>query len=421
MRDAPTAFPLDWYSAESVESKWRLTAYTDPLTANLAFINSELGPILQHVGASLVRTGRSLVGAVASGVADAAFAIRDTAQSGAQLVVDAYEAYGRAVGYVEYATEVLGRAELATIQQMTEEARATGRAVKILFVRTFDTFSSAFDVSVDRAGHAAWSPVGALDVSLNSDATIFWRQPVPEAANVMRFSFDFLVADPGTMLEVFVDGVSVAIINGADYFGRGRQLSDAIDASEIAGRTVTIAFRLSNAVEGRRGTVRIDDFLFARVTAADAPFAVAVAPAVARQGSLVRLDGSASTDTTGSAIALTYQWTQVQGPAAALTGHSTALASFVAGSPGTYQIGLEVNDGYRTTRPAVVSIQVPRLGDVDLDGDVDRNDVAIITTARNQTTGDPNDIRDLDGNGVINALDARIAATRCTRPSCAVN
>jgi len=63
---------------------------------------------------------------------------------------------------------------------------------------------------------------------------------------------------------------------------------------------------------------------------------------------------------------------------------------------------------------------VPVAGDVDGDGDVDLNDVNLINAARNQPASGPNDPRDLNKDGRIDALDARIAVTKCTRPRCAV-
>ena len=50
-------------------------------------------------------------------------------------------------------------------------------------------------------------------------------------------------------------------------------------------------------------------------------------------------------------------------------------------------------------------------GDVDGDGDVDRDDLAAITAARNTSTLGPEDTRDLDGDGMITVLDARILVT----------
>ena len=58
-------------------------------------------------------------------------------------------------------------------------------------------------------------------------------------------------------------------------------------------------------------------------------------------------------------------------------------------------------------------------GDQDGDTDVDVDDLQIILAARNTPASGPSDPRDLDADGVITVLDARIAATLCTRPLCA--
>ena len=55
----------------------------------------------------------------------------------------------------------------------------------------------------------------------------------------------------------------------------------------------------------------------------------------------------------------------------------------------------------------------------DLDGDVNRNDLNIILAARNTPADGPDDPRDLDGDGMITALDARKLVLMCTRPRCA--
>nr|WP_241264294.1 PASTA domain-containing protein [Bowmanella dokdonensis] len=60
-------------------------------------------------------------------------------------------------------------------------------------------------------------------------------------------------------------------------------------------------------------------------------------------------------------------------------------------------------------------------GDLDGDGDVDLDDINLILQARNQPASGPDDPRDLDGDGVITVLDARLLMLTCTRARCAVN
>jgi hypothetical protein len=60
-------------------------------------------------------------------------------------------------------------------------------------------------------------------------------------------------------------------------------------------------------------------------------------------------------------------------------------------------------------------------GDLDHDGDVDRNDLNLLLAARNTQASGPSDPRDLDGDGVITVLDGRKLTLLCTRPACATN
>ncbi len=60
----------------------------------------------------------------------------------------------------------------------------------------------------------------------------------------------------------------------------------------------------------------------------------------------------------------------------------------------------------------------PQACDVDGDGNVDRDDVALVTAARNRPAGGPDDPRDADGDGVITVLDARRCILECTLPRC---
>ena len=149
------------------------------------------------------------------------------------------------------------------------------------------------------------------------------------------------------------------------------------------------------------------------------PIANAGTVQTVRQSSLVTLNGSASTDPDNGPSPLSYAWTQTAGSNVSLTGASTAKPQFTPSVKGLYAFGLVVNDGLANSAPASVNITVPTQGDIDLDGDVDNNDLAKITAVLNKPANAPNDLRDLNGDLKIDALDARKLVLLCTRPRCA--
>jgi len=76
------------------------------------------------------------------------------------------------------------------------------------------------------------------------------------------------------------------------------------------------------------------------------------------------------------------------------------------------------SNAYRSSDhdPLVVSLKL--IIDLDNDGDVDSNDIKIVTSALN-TVVTSLDQRDVNGDGIINALDARALTLQCTRTGCA--
>jgi hypothetical protein len=72
---------------------------------------------------------------------------------------------------------------------------------------------------------------------------------------------------------------------------------------------------------------------------------------------------------------------------------------------------------------ASVNVIVPTTlrGDLNNDGRVDKEDLNIIQAALNTSASNPYDARDLNHDGVINVLDARILVTLCTYAGCATS
>ena len=135
---------------------------------------------------------------------------------------------------------------------------------------------------------------------------------------------------------------------------------------------------------------------------------------------MVTLNGGASFDPSNAFASLAFSWYQTSGPVVDLTGAEAARATFVPTIPGMYKFELVVGAGVRESVPTRISIVVPKLGDINLDGVVDSNDLNLILAALNKPANGPNDLRDLNGDGKIDALDSRKLITLCTRPRCAV-
>jgi YD repeat-containing protein len=150
------------------------------------------------------------------------------------------------------------------------------------------------------------------------------------------------------------------------------------------------------------------------------PMADAGPDQTVRLGSLVTLDGGNSADPdAGPSSSLSFAWTRTAGPDVALTGADSAKPTFTPTVKGAYTFRLTVNDGQANSAPDEVTITVPMLGDLDGDHDVDQNDVNVVTAARNTPANGPNDLRDINGDLKIDALDARKLVNLCTRPRCA--
>lgn len=163
---------------------------------------------------------------------------------------------------------------------------------------------------------------------------------------------------------------------------------------------------------------RVSSFPVAPPSSTLPVIASAGADRVARLGSTIALDASASIDPQPGPSPLSYNWTQTVGTAVSLVGGNQQTANFLPNVAGNYTFNLSVSDG-STTSYDEVTYTVPNIGDVDLDGDIDRIDVALILLGATQSPNAvANDVRDLDGNGVITSNDASIAKVRCSLRLC---
>ncbi len=122
-------------------------------------------------------------------------------------------------------------------------------------------------------------------------------------------------------------------------------------------------------------------------------------------------------ETPQDAIVLLQDNELVQGDISEDNHPSVAVGLIISQSPAA---GEQVDKN--TSINFIVSLgPIPDLvGDIDLDGDVDRNDLNQIFAALNQNAEDANDKRDINKDGRITILDARELITLCTLPRCAV-
>ena len=139
-----------------------------------------------------------------------------------------------------------------------------------------------------------------------------------------------------------------------------------------------------------------------------------------RLGSLVTLNGSGSFDPDNGPSPLSFAWSKIAGPTVTLTGATTAKPTFTPNTAGGFTFSLMVKDGASDSAPDSVTITVPKLGDIDLDGDVDNNDLSRITSTLNKPANGPNDLRDINGDMKLDALDTRRLVLLCTKPRCAI-
>ncbi|HTC87385.1 MAG TPA: PKD domain-containing protein [Bryobacteraceae bacterium] len=153
----------------------------------------------------------------------------------------------------------------------------------------------------------------------------------PSGIGVLTYSWAFTSRPPGS---------SATLGNSSTPF--------AFFTADVAGE-YTIRLTVSNGVASSSASVTMS-------TVGTPPVANAGPNQTVKLGSLVVLNGSGSTSTSGQP--LSYSWTPLTlpiGSTAFLSGNNTVSPTFVADKPGVYEMQLIVNDGLPSS-PATVTI-----------------------------------------------------------------
>jgi hypothetical protein len=243
-----------------------------------------------------------------------------------------------------------------------------------------------------------------------------------QAGNTANGGFNVTVRD--TTPPTLICPAGVSVVQGQQINLGAPTVSDTVDTAPTLSNNSPVNFAVGSTgviwtatdVAGNQANCT-QQVTVSHAPVNQPPVADAGSDRTVRQGSMVTLMGSGSDPDKGPS-ALTFAWSQTGGGNVTLNGAGTARPTFTPSSNGSYTFRLVVNDGADDSALDTVQITVPLLCDIDLDGDVDRNDGSLITAARNRPAS-PSDLRDYDGNGTITVNDARACVLKCTRPVCA--
>lgn len=267
------------------------------------------------------------------------------------------------------------------------------------------------------------SPDAFLRLTNQSPAWVTYAARLGQAIDTLQFDYRYTAGNTGNgLLSVFVDNQLVYRMTQAlTPSGTTATRSGPISIGRLDPGFHTLAFRLDmlsdTPSEITLSNLQVGTMTVRRATNV-APVAAIAAPRQARLNSRVVLDGSASRDDDPNPTALTYRWTSPSGPSPVLSDPSVPNPSFSPSTAGDYRVQLVVRDLATDSAAATATLTVPVLGDVDLDGDVDRDDAGAIRTAIGATGVSATDIRDLNGDLALTEADVTEARSKCTVANC---
>jgi fibronectin type 3 domain-containing protein len=153
----------------------------------------------------------------------------------------------------------------------------------------------------------------------------------------------------------------------------------------------------------------------AGVTPNSPPSADLKGPYSGSVGSPITFDASRSVDGEGNIVSYGWDWNG-DGVYDEIT--TSPVVTHTWTQPYDGVVGLLVTDGEGLSSTDFAGVTVKLIGDLDGDGDIDKDDVNMILKYRNQPAS-VCPACDIDGDGKITVLDSRKLVLRCTRPSCA--
>jgi hypothetical protein len=126
---------------------------------------------------------------------------------------------------------------------------------------------------------------------------------------------------------------------------------------------------------------------------------------------------------TGTAVIVSARSANTQGGLPAQTYQTTGNGAPLPLTGRFIQIQTRLNGNNDDVSPILFDLTVASrsaaICDVDSDGDIDQNDLSLISRARGQTA-QPGDPRDGDRDGTITPNDVKVCLKICTRPNCAI-
>ena len=298
------------------------------------------------------------------------------------------------------------------------------RRSEIQSLPVINSWGSADGLTINKSdtGSVAITSLQGLHLTLTTGSPVWvsLASNVPQAFNTLQFDYKFTSRAEG-LLSVFLDD---QVVFKADELQAqaGVNSSGLIAVGNVTPGQHTLSFRLDHFTN-TQSSVEISNISPSNSSIIrvlnQKPIASAGTNQIVRLGSLVHLDGSGSNDPDQKPLPLTFNWTQTSGPTTLLFDSATARPKFTPLTKGTYVFSLLVNDGRSNSDPARVTVTVPMLGDIDLDGDVDYLDLLRIVPALGKATSGPNDLRDINGDAKIDYQDLVALSKLCTRRLCA--